>query len=102
MFPNSKQSVVLILGLTVLASLALHAGSRSQNDGLPSLETLRTAQYSRSVDEKQNAALGYSDIEVLINACQAYARGETALHNFHEPVLTRGDTGIAVFRRVSP
>jgi S1-C subfamily serine protease len=102
MLASTKQSAVLILSLTVLASLASPAGSRPLDDAIPSLETLKTVKYTPSADDKQIDAMGYSALNEFINACKAYSSGLTVLRTFHEPVLTRGDTGIAVYRRVSP
>lgn len=50
----------------------------------------------------QSDVVGYAELQDLINACKAYSKGLDALPRFHEPILTRGETGIAVFRKVSP
>jgi S1-C subfamily serine protease len=99
---RTKRSAFLILGLTIVAGLGAKAGSRSPNDAMPSLETLKTVDYTRAANDKQGDAMGYAALRDFINACQAYSRGVNALPNFHEPVLTRGDVGISVFRKVSP
>jgi S1-C subfamily serine protease len=90
------------MGLTIFACLGLKARSQSPNEATPSLETLRKIDYARATDAKESDAMGYSALRDFINACQAYSRGLGVLPNFHEPVLTRGDSGIAVFRKVSP
>src|SRR5208283_4006301 len=64
--------------------------------------TLKTLKYTQSSNDKQTDVMGYSALHDLVNACRAYSRGLTALIDFHEPVLTRGETGMAVFRKVSP
>jgi len=46
--------------------------------------------------------VNYAELQELINACQTYSKGLDVLPRFHEPILTRGDTGIAVYRTVSP
>src|SRR5260370_20313910 len=102
MFPRTKQLVAFLLGPIIFAGLASKAGSRSPNEAMPSLETLKTVDYTRAVDDKQSDAMGYSALRDFVNACQAYLRGLSVLPAFREPVLTRGDTGISVFRRVSP
>jgi S1-C subfamily serine protease len=96
-----KRSAVLILGLTIFACLELGA-SQPQNETPLALETLRTIDYTRAPDGKEGDAMGHSALRDFINACQAYSSGLAVLPNFHEPVLTRGDSGIAVFRKVSP
>jgi putative serine protease PepD len=37
-----------------------------------------------------------------MNAGKTYAKGVEILPRFHEPIPTRGETGISVFKRVSP
>jgi S1-C subfamily serine protease len=69
---------------------------------LPSLQTLKLLDYSKAESNKQTDLVGYAELEELINACLAYSKGLDALPRFHEPILTRGETGIAVYRRVSP
>jgi S1-C subfamily serine protease len=66
------------------------------------LGTLKTVTYTPATDFKQGDAMGYSALRELIDACRAYSRGLTALRDYHEPVLTRGETGISVFKKVSP
>ena len=102
MLSSIKRSAFLILGLAILACLASQAGSRPPDDATPSLDPLKTVTYTPSADDKQSDAIGYSALRDLINACRAYSKGLTALLDYHEPVLTRGDTGISVFRKVSP
>ncbi|HZV89181.1 MAG TPA: serine protease [Candidatus Binatus sp.] len=102
MFPKAKRSAVLILGLTIFACLGLKARSQPQIEATPSLETLKTIDYTRAGDGNESDAIGYAKLRDFINACQAYSSGLGVLPNFHEPVLTRGDSGIAVFRKVSP
>src|SRR5208337_2300300 len=68
----------------------------------PLLDTLKAIDYTRATEGEESDAMGYSALREFINACQTYSRGLSVLPNFHEPVLTRGDSGIAVFRKVSP
>jgi S1-C subfamily serine protease len=102
MFPRAKRSAVLILCATILACVGLKAGNQPQIEATLPLETLKTIDYARVADDKESDAMGYADLRNFINACQAYSRGLGVLPSFHEPVLTRGDSGIAVFRKVSP
>jgi S1-C subfamily serine protease len=99
---RTKRSAFLILSLTIIAGFGANAGRRPSNDAMPSLETLKAVDYARAADDKQGDAMGYSALRDFINACQVYSRGVNVLPNFHEPVLTRGDAGISVFRKVSP
>ena len=102
MLSSIKRSAFLIPGLAILACLASQAGSRPPDDATLSLEALKTVTYTPSADDKQSPAIGYPELRDLINACRSYSKGLTALLDYHEPVLTRGETGIAVFRKVSP
>jgi S1-C subfamily serine protease len=102
MSPRAKRSAFLVLVLTIFVILGSEAGNRPSNDATPSLETLKAVDYTRAASEKQNNDMGYSALRDFINACQAYSRGLNVLPSFHEPVLTRGDSGISVFRKVSP
>lgn len=102
MLPGMKRSTVLVLGLTIFACLGSKAGIQTQNEATPSLETLETFDYMRATDGKESDAMAYSALREFVNACQAYSKGLAVLPNFHEPVLTRGESGIAVFRKVSP
>jgi S1-C subfamily serine protease len=102
MFPRIKRSAALLLSLTILACLGLKAESQLQNEEAPPLERLKTIDYTKATDGKGSDAMGYSALREFINACQAYPRGLSVLPNFHEPVLTRGTSGISVFRKVSP
>ncbi len=90
------------IGLALLTAMKSKAGSQPASDGVPTLETLKTVDYTRTVGDKQSDAMGYSALRDLVNACQAHSRGLSILPNFREPVVTRGDTGISVFRKVSP
>ena len=101
MFTSRKRSAFIVLGLTIFASLGSKAGN-PPNDAAPSLDTLKTVDYTRSANTEQNDAMGYSALRVLIDACQTYLKGLDALPGFHEPILTRGDVGISIFRKVSP
>jgi S1-C subfamily serine protease len=71
-------------------------------DSVPSLQTVKTLDYSRATNNKDDLLLGFSEIWDLINTCDAYSRAVEILPRFHEPILTRGESGILVFRKVSP
>lgn len=102
MQPRTTKISFLTLGVTILAGLGSVAGSRSLNDAKPSLANIRAIDYERSASPEQIDAMDFTALRDLINACQAYSKGLRLLPNFREPVLTRGDVGISVFRKVSP
>jgi S1-C subfamily serine protease len=99
-----KSSLFALLLACTMIFLCLEtvAENRPANAGLPDLKALKTLSYSDSSAEGQNQGLSYSDLEDLINACEAYSRGLDVLPSFHEPILTRGEAGISVYRKVSP
>jgi S1-C subfamily serine protease len=102
MLSSTKKSALCVLGFAIFVAVASQAGSLPQDTAIPSLEALKKVEYTRSADDKQRDAMGYSALQDLINACQAYSQGLGVLPRFHEPILTRGETGIAVYRTVSP
>jgi len=102
MLSRIKQSAFLILSLTVFATFASTAANPRPDDTMPSLQIIKAVDYVRATDDKLTDAMGYSALRDFINASQAYSSGLDVLPNFHEPVATRGETGISVFRKVSP
>ncbi len=94
--------VVLTSLLAFLTALVLAAGALPRSDSRPSLQVLKSLEYTKATDGKASGALGYSELWDLMNACKAYAKGVEILPRFHEPILTRGETGISVFKKVSP
>lgn len=102
MFRNTTRSTALILGAAVLLGLATKVESQPPNDAMPSLQALKTVDYTRAANDEQKAAVGYSTLREFVDACEAYSRGLSILPGFREPVQTRGDIGISVYKRVSP
>jgi len=90
------------LGIIVVFGLSSKAQGQQGSVPTPSLQALKLLDYSKSDNDKQIDAVTYAELQELINACQTYSKGLEALPRFHEPILTRGETGIAVFRKVSP
>jgi len=90
------------LGIIFAFGLSSKAQGQQGSVPTPSLQALKLLDYSKSDNDKQIDAVTYAELQELINACQTYSKGLEALPRFHEPILTRGETGIAVFRKVSP
>jgi S1-C subfamily serine protease len=90
------------LGLLILLACSIQSLCQSTDVLVPSLESLKAIKYTEQRAEGQNEVVGYPELLTMITACRAYARGVTILPEFHEPIVTRGDTGIAVFKKVSP
>jgi S1-C subfamily serine protease len=102
MLPRAKQKELLVAVVTIITAIVFAPGSSSLADALPSLTSIKTLNYSHSTSETHEDILGYSAVSDVINACEAYSKGRRVLPTFHEPVLTRGDVGISVFRKSSP
>jgi S1-C subfamily serine protease len=102
MFSRTKPLVVPLLGLMLSTGLASKAGTRSPDDALPSLDAVKAVHYAQTTNSTQTDTSDHSALLNVINACQSYSNRVNVLSSFHEPILTRGDTGIAVFRKVSP
>src|ERR1700733_4836361 len=100
MFLKNSLLAVLLACSTIFLCLETLADNRSADAGLPDLKLLEKLGYSASNTEGQNEGLDYPDLEDLINACEAYFKGLDALPSFHEPILTRGESGISVYRKV--
>src|SRR5216683_6547117 len=90
------------LGLIMLLVYGVGLRSQSSEPVRPSLESLKSIEYTKQSEAGQTEAVGYSELLNIILACRAYSKGLSVLPQFHEPILTRGETGIAVFRKVSP
>ena len=72
------------------------------NSSLPTLATLKSLSFSKVDSAGQTESVNYNDILDVITACKAYARGLGLLPQYHEPILTRGAEGVALYKRVSP
>src|SRR6202035_2233488 len=95
-------NVALTSLLAFLTALVLAAGPRPSSESRPSLQALKSLAYTKATAVEPSGALGYSDLWDLMNACKAYTKGVEILPRFHEPIPTRGEMGISVFKKVSP
>src|ERR1043165_1667253 len=84
--------------LVVLTASLLQAGPQPPGDSMPSLPALKALEYTRVTTTKESVPLGHSDLWNLMNAGKAYVNAAEILPRFHEPIPTRGDTGISVFK----
>lgn len=89
------------LALAALLVYGVEATCQSTASAPPSLQSLKAIEYTKQSDSGQNDVVSYSELLTLINSCRAYSKGLSVLPEFHEPILTRGETGISVFRKVS-
>jgi S1-C subfamily serine protease len=90
------------LGITAVLLCAPAANTQSPESGVPSLAAIKSLSFKDVNASSQPESVGYLNILDVITACKAYARGLGLLPQYHEPVLTRGAQGVALYRRVSP
>ena len=98
---TKRPKVLLALLLIFLTSLMADAGSQPPRGSLPSLQAIKSLPYAKAANNDAGA-LNYSELRDLLSACAAYAKAVEILPRFHEPIPTRGETGISVFKKVSP
>jgi S1-C subfamily serine protease len=103
MSPKSRNLTGFLgLGLVGLLMCGMRSTAQLPAATPPSLQALKAVEYTQQNGASQDELVSYADLVSLINSCRAYAKGISVLPQFHEPILTRGETGIAVFRKVSP
>jgi S1-C subfamily serine protease len=95
-------TISVALVLAPFHPLSSRVPDQRHGDSLLSLQTVKAVDYSPAPSDKVGGQVTNSDISTLINACNAYARGLEILPQFREPVATRGESGILVFRKASP
>jgi S1-C subfamily serine protease len=102
--PHKLMQLTISMALVLAPFYPLSSQVPDQHHGDPllSLQTVKAVDYSPATSDRVGGQVTYSDISTLINACNAYARGLEILPQFREPVATRGESGILVFRKASP
>ena len=98
-----RKLVSAVVSTAFMLATAASNAQRSlgeQDASLP--DTLKSLDYVKVDVDKSNNTLGYAELRDIMMGCQAYARGISMLPGYHEPIVTRGETGISVFRKVSP
>ena len=103
MISTTKPLNLTLTSLLVFSmAFALEAGTRQAPDSLPSLQTVKSLAYIKSTSNGASAVLSYSALWDLLNASKTYSKSVEILPRFHEPIRTRGETGISVFKKASP
>lgn len=97
-----RLGVLLSLGVVFLVGFWSKAEGQQTTVGIPSFQSVKQLDYAKLENTSPGDAVGYAELQEVINACKAYSKGVDALPRFHEPILTRSDSGVAVFRKVSP
>jgi len=93
-------AVVFAAFMLATAASKAQRGLGDQDASLP--DTLKSLDYVKLDVDKSDNILGYAELRDIMMASQAYARGVSMLPGYHEPIVTRGETGMSVFRKVSP
>jgi S1-C subfamily serine protease len=101
---NSRKCLNLaVTSLLVFSTaLVLDGGTRAPGDSLPFFQTIKSLTYTKAASSGETPVLGYSELWDVINASRDYSKGVEILPRFHEPIQTRGETGISVFKKASP
>jgi hypothetical protein len=99
---HARMTTLLV---AVIFSICRTAASQSTNpsaaDHLPSVSDL--AQLSFIATDKNSVPdLPYAEVASARGLFLAYRAGLNAVAKYREPVLTRGSSGIAIFKSVSP
>src|SRR5689334_5764023 len=91
------QNPTRFFAIALAGILLCGARSTGQSPGSapPSLQTLKAVEYTQQNGASQEELVSYAELVSLINSCRAYAKGISVLPQFHEPILTRGETGMA-------
>jgi len=90
------------LAAVLFLSCGIDLWSQSGDSLRPSMQSLKSIEYTQQNSGARDELVSYAELVSLINSCRAYSKGLSVLPQFREPILTRGETGVAVFRKVSP
>jgi S1-C subfamily serine protease len=93
-----------LIGL-VLFAVGSGTGAVAQKEPseLPKLSELRALSYVKITELSNASSLpSYRDLQSTIKLAESYSLGNQLLPNYQEPILTRGGSGVAVFRNASP
>jgi len=90
-----------IMLLSICSVLASGMPSADATDHLPSISELETMNLT-SVEPTPSPKLPYTEALTVRGLFFAYNAGSDAISKYREPVLTRGTSGITVFKAVSP
>jgi len=93
-----------MIGLALFAVVSgTGAVAQKEPSELPKLSELRALSYQKITQLSSASSLpSYQDVVDTIRLAEGFSRGIQLLPNYQEPILTRGNTGVAVFRNASP
>jgi S1-C subfamily serine protease len=92
-----------VLAIVFLWMCSILASGRPKDaaDGLPSISELEKLSFTAAEDPAASN-LPYGEVSTVRGLFLAYNAGSEAVSKYRDPVLTRGASGIAVFKAVSP
>jgi S1-C subfamily serine protease len=101
---SSRSWAWKMIGLVLIAvGSGACAVAQEEPSELPNLSELRALPYQKITQLSSASRLpSYQDLVDTIRLADGYSRGIQLLPNYREPILTRGNTGVAVFRNASP
>ena len=101
---SSRSWAWKMIGLVLFAvGSGTCAIAQKEPSELPNLSELRALFYQKITQPSSASSLpSYQDVADTIKMAEGYSRGIRLLPNYREPILTRGNTGVSVFRNASP
>ena len=101
---SSRSWTWKMIGLVLFAvGTGADAAAQREPSELPNLSELRALSYQKVTQLSGASSLpSHQDLMDTIRLAEGYSRGIQQLSGYREPILTRGNTGVAVFRNVSP
>lgn len=101
---SKTRELGLLLGFLLISigTTGMKAKNRQPEELPPTLETVKSLSFIEARYSPADDTPDYQQVRDIIVGCRSYARAAGILDRFHEPILTRGENGISVFRKVSP
>jgi 2-alkenal reductase len=90
-----------ILLSSICSILAWEMPNTNATDHLPSISELEQLNF-KPTDPNSMSNLPYTEVSTVRGLFLAYSAGSEAVSRYRDPVLTRGTSGISVFKTVSP
>lgn len=99
---RSRAFVKCFSAVSIALLLTSSAAGGQPAPNLPTIAELEDIAYEPTLQPELVGMPSYQDLKDTIYSFQNYLRGAELLAKFEEPVLTRGASGIAIYRKASP
>jgi S1-C subfamily serine protease len=99
---RSALAVGCLAGALIILGSANRVKGQNSPVELPTIASLRALSYEKSSLSDLSATTSYHDLMTIIRLGGNYSQGMHFLPQYREPLLTRGSTGITVFKNVAP